>query len=148
MGQQNKREISRSFYLNLLLAVAMAGFFTVICVLFPRQIMGLYTTDEATKVAAGNYLFIIAGTFLAIAVATMLSTMFRCMEKATLPLVASIIAAALNTILNYILIFGKFGFKEMGAEGAAIATVVSQLANFFIMLLLFIRYRGTLSAGT
>ena len=147
MGQENKYEIRRSFFLNLFIAIGLAGAFTMLCLTVPRQIMGLYTTDEATKTAASGYLFLIAGTFLTMAGATMLSTMFRCMEKASLPLYASVAAACLNTALNYILIFGKFGFEKMGANGAAIATVVSQAVNFIIMLVLFIRYRDCLKCA-
>ena len=67
----------------------------------------------------------------------MLSTLFRCMEKASLPLYASIAAAVVNTGLNFVLIFGKLGFPAMGAKGVAVATVVAQLINFFIMLVLY-----------
>ena len=140
MGKKNQKEIRRSFYLNLAMAIEMAFLFTVVCVAFPRQIMGSYTKDEQTMVAAASYLAIIAGTFLPMAGATLLSTMFRCMEKAQLPLYASIASAILNTGLNYILIFGKFGFRPMGAEGAAIATLISQFANFFVMFLMIFRY--------
>ena len=147
LGQKNKQEVSRSFYLNLLMVTAMASVFTFLCMVFPQQIMGLYTQDHKTQLAAASYLTILAGTFLPVAGATLLSTLFRCMEKASLPLYASIIAAALNTGLNYVLIFGKLGFSAMGADGAAIATLVSQIANLLIMLLLFWKYREILTSG-
>lgn len=136
MGQNNKKEIKRSFYLNLWIAIGIAIAFTAICILAPEKIMSVYTKDEKTLLAAAEYLKIIAGTFLPIAGATMLSTMFRCMEKAQLPLYASIAAAVLNTGLNYIFIFGKFGFDPMGAKGAAIATFISQFTNFMIMFIM------------
>lgn len=148
LGQKNAAEVRRSFSLNLLLSVLLAGAFTLICLCFPRQVMGLYTKDPDTMAAAAEYLAIIAGTFLPVAGATMLSTMFRCMEKASLPLYASIGAALTNTGLNYILIFGKLGFAPMAAAGAAIATVISQLINFLIMLLLFWRYKGRMEIGS
>lgn len=147
LGQKNRQEVRRSFYLNLMIVTAMASVFTFLSILFPRQIMGLYTQDHETILAAASYLAVIAGTFLPVAGATLLSTLFRCMEKASLPLYASIIAAVLNTGLNYILIFGKLGFTAMGAEGAAIATLVSQLANFLIMLLLFLKYKDILKVS-
>lgn len=147
LGQKNRQEVRRSFYLNLMIVTAMASVFTFLSILFPRQIMGLYTQDRETILAAASYLAVIAGTFLPVAGATLLSTLFRCMEKASLPLYASIIAAVLNTGLNYILIFGKLGFPAMGAEGAAIATLVSQLANFLIMLLLFLKYKDILKVS-
>ena len=85
MGQKNGKEVRRSFVLNLLIGLALALFFTVMCVAFPGQIMGLYTEDAATRQAAAEYLTIIAATFLPVAGATMLSTLFRCMDKAALP---------------------------------------------------------------
>ena len=137
LGQKNKYEVRRSFYTNLILGAVIAGLFMFFCVLFPERIMGLYTKDAATREEAEKYLAIVAGTFLPLAGATLLSTLFRCIEKARLPLYASIASALLNTGLNYVLIFGKLGFSPMGARGAAIATLISQCANLVLMLLMF-----------
>ena len=141
MGQENRREVKRSFTVNLLFMAALACVFTLLCALFPVQIMGLYSKDRETVLSAAAYLSIISATFLPLAGATMLSTLFRCMEKAALPLYASIGAAVTNTALNYLLIFGKLGLPAMGAEGAALATVVSQAVNFTVMLLLMFKQR-------
>ena len=146
LGSKNQREIRRSFFGNLLFCLALAGVFTAVCLGLPKQIMGLYIPDGATVAAAAGYLTIVAGTFLPIAGSILLGTLLRCMEKASLPLYASIAAALLNTGLNYALIFGKLGFPAMGANGAAVATLVSQTANFLIMLLLFLPYRNCLAA--
>lgn len=146
LGSKNQREIRRSFFGNLLLCLALAGVFTAVCLGLPKQIMGLYIPDGATVAAAAGYLIIVAGTFLPIAGSILLGTLLRCMEKASLPLYASIAAALLNTGLNYALIFGKLGLPAMGANGAAVATLVSQTANFLIMLLLFLPYRNCLAA--
>lgn len=148
VGQNNKRELKRSFYVNLLFALGLAAVFTAACVCFPRSIIGVYTTDPLTLPVAAAYLKIIAWTFLPMAGATLLSTVFRCMEKAQLPLYAGIAAAVLNTGLNYLLIFGKLGFSPMGAEGAAIATLISQFANFAIMLLMLLTHRSLLAKGS
>lgn len=144
LGQKNKPEVKRSFALNLLFSVFFAGLFTLGCFLIPKQIMGLYTTDASTVEAAAGYLRILSGTFLPMAGATMLATLFRCMEKANYPLYASITAALTNTALNYLLIFGKLGFAPMGAEGAALATLVSQWVNFILMLMLYRPLRAIL----
>lgn len=145
LGQQNQREVRRSFFLNLLLALGLAVIFVMLCAFLPEQIMGLYTKDYDTVRAAAGYLAILAASFLPMAGATLLATLFRCMEKASLPLYASIVAAVLNTGLNFLLIFGKCGFTALGAEGAAIATVISQAANFLIMLALLLKKRTRLT---
>lgn len=139
IGQKNERETSRSFWINMLLGLAVAVVFTLLCALFPNAIMRLYTKDPPTGQAAAEYLAIISGTFIPMAAATMISTLFRCTDRPRLPLYASIVSALLNTAINYILIFGKLGFEPMGARGAAIATVIAQFANLIIMLLMLKR---------
>ena len=136
LGQKNRSEVRRSFFTNLLLGAGIAGMFMVICTLFPNQIMGAYTKDVQTRQAAAEYLMLVSGTFVPMTGATLLSTLFRCLEKPRLPLYASILSALLNTGLNYILIFGKLGISPMGVRGAAFATVISQCANFLLMLLM------------
>ena len=139
LGQKNRSEVRRSFFTNLLLGAGIAGMFMVICTLFPNQIMGAYTKDMQTRQAAAEYLMLVSGTFVPMTGATLLSTLFRCLEKPRLPLYASILSALLNTGLNYILIFGKLGISPMGVRGAAFATVISQCANFLLMFLMLSR---------
>ncbi len=106
--------------------------------------MGLYTSDNRIIETGAEYLTITAAAFLPSAGAALGSVMLRCMEKAALPLYASILSAVLNTLLNYILIFGKIGIKPMGVSGAATATVISQWVNMamIVMMLYCNRYRG------
>lgn len=136
LGQKNRPAVRQSFYTNLLLSAGIAGVFTTLCILFPGRIMGFYTRDPAAREAAAAYLIIVSGTFLPMAGAALLSTLFRCTDRPRLPLYASMASAVLNTGLNYILIFGKFGLAPMGAQGAAISTVISQWVNFLLMLLM------------
>lgn len=140
MGKKDSKEVSRSFYLNLFLSVLLAILFTGICLIFPRYIMGIYTKDMMTRDIAAGYLRIIALSYLPMAVTTLLATLLRCMEAASLPLYASVFAAVVNTGLNYILIFGKLGFPCMEVKGAALATVISQLAGCALSIILFVIY--------
>lgn len=139
MGKEDEKEVSRSFFLNLTLAAGIAGFFTILCILAPEWIMKLYIKDIPTVQEASAYLRILAVAYLPMAGAALLSTMLRCMEKAQLALYASIAAALLNTGLNYILIFGKMGISPMGVEGAALATLFSQLVYFLLILRMFVQ---------
>ena len=141
IGQKNKGDVRRSFFVNLLLAVGIAFLFTMVCFSVPEIIMGLYTqeTDLAMRSAAAEYLSVYAWSFIPAAVMTLTATLLRCMEKATVPLYAGFISALLNTVLNYVLIFGRFGFAPMGAKGAAIASVIAQIAGLLIVITLALK---------
>lgn len=139
IGQKNRGEVRRSFYVNLIPALLIALCFAVPCAVLPERIMRLYSKDAATVAVAADYLRIIAGTFPPVALSTMLSALLRCIDRPRLPLYAGIASALLNTGLNYLLIFGKLGLPALGARGAAIATLVSQLVNVLVLLALYPR---------
>ena len=113
LGQRQTEAAARAFTVNLAAAAAAALFFTAVCLLFPQQVMGLYTKDFATCQAAAAYLSILALSFLPAAGTTLLSALFRCLGRPSLPLYAGM--------------------------AAALATVIAQLAGFLLLLGLYAR---------
>ena len=142
VGQKDDEEVSRCFCVNLFLAVILAVFFTMLSAMCPQIIMRIYTRDQTVRKVAAGYLRIVSVTYLPIAISSLTSVLLRCMEKAELPMYASICSAVMNTGLNYVLIFGKCGIPKMGVQGAAIATVISQSVNCVLLLVLFLGYYG------
>lgn len=138
LGNGNQNEVHRSFYLNLVIGVLLGVLFMVAGIFFNEQLMFLYTKDQHTLIESSKYLEIVSSGFVALGLTTMLSTLFRCIEKAYLPLYASIGAALLNTLLNYVFIF----VFKLGYMGAGYATVISQYVNLIIVFVMFIRYRA------
>lgn len=157
LGMGDRRMADRSLSVNLAAATALALLFTALCALFPGQIVGLYIRDDPAVLAAGqNYLTCILWTYLPMGVSSILAVMVRCLGRAVWPLAAGITSAAVNTGLNYALIFGRFGCPALGVTGAAVASVISQLVNMLLMLAVFhlVQLRGqgnfrfSLSLGT
>lgn len=140
MGSRSEREVSRSLFSNLFLAAGLAGIFSLLSILFPQQILGLYTKDGATCALAAEYLKLVAFSYLPLALSSVISTLLRCMEAATFPMYASFTGVVMNTGLNYLLIFGKAGFPKMGVRGAATASVASQAATCLLTLGFFVYY--------
>lgn len=128
MGQENQKQFQKCFAANLRLAAALALLCTLLCLVFPGQIMRLYTKDDAAHAQAAAYLRLYCLTFLPLAVTSLASVLLRCVNAAVLPLAASFFSVLLNTGMNYLLIFGKCGFPRLGVQGAAAASVLSQLA--------------------
>ncbi|MCR5607477.1 MAG: MATE family efflux transporter [Lachnospiraceae bacterium] len=135
IGAKDEKEVNRSFWLNTSLSLLIAVIFMSVCMLCPNYLMGLYSTDKYTVNIASEYLIIVSFGFLPYAINMLISTRLRCMEKAALPLIFGIMANAINTVLNYVLIFGKLGFSSMGARGAGLATVISQIFNMLLLVI-------------
>lgn len=141
LGRKDGALAARSFYANLVWALGLGAMFSVPCIVFPEAIMALYTKDIATRRLAVTYIRILAVSFLPMAASAVITAMLRCMEAASLPLYASILALVCNTGLNYLLIFGKWIFPKMGVEGAAWASVAAQGISCFAILFFFLRHK-------
>ncbi len=61
------------------------------------------------------------------------------LERTKVVLLGTVIAAFLNALLNYVLIFGNFGFPELGVRGAATASLIVQVSNFAILAVYVLR---------
>lgn len=142
LGMKDEDMADRSLYVNLLAAVALALLFTVLCLLLPGQIIDIYIKDDPAVLSVGtDYLVRIVWTYLPMGISSILAVMIRCMDRAVCPLYAGITAAVVNTTLNYVLIFGHFGFPALGVTGAAVASVISQFVNLLLILIMFYRIR-------
>ncbi len=62
------------------------------------------------------------------------NTLRECGET-VVPMRAGIAAVFVNLVFNYLLIYGKFGFPELGVSGAAIATVLSRYVEMLCVVL-------------
>lgn len=65
--------------------------------------------------------------------------------NAVVPLASALVANAVNIIGDYVLIFGKFGFPEMGVKGAAIATAVAQMVGFMVTLIFILMGKANIN---
>lgn len=109
--------------------------FTLGGVFLSRQLMSIYTDSPAVIEQGGAYMRIVAFSYIPFAMTMSYSIMLRSVEKTRLPLVLSLQTLLLNTFLNYVLIFGKLGLPAMGIRGAAVATLISRLAELAIVLI-------------
>ena len=69
----------------------------------------------------------------------LLNAILRGYGNTKAPLAFSAIVVIINLSLDYILIFGKLGFPELGVKGAAFATCIAQTTSFCFSLIYFIK---------
>lgn len=127
VGSKNKKRVKESLLFNMGIAFVIAVIFMVFSLLFPRPIMSAYSKDEATILAAAQYLWIIAFGFIPMVVSLFFSTLLRSTGLAKLPMYGSVASIVINAVLDYIMIFGKAGFPALGIAGAAWATTIARM---------------------
>ena len=145
-----KRDISRIKHLSgigIASGLTVAVFFSIISLVFPEQLMSLFSRDETVVTLGAGYLKITGTIFAFSAVSFSLMLNLRAMGFVRVPLICSLVAVSLNIFLNYILIFGKLGFPALGVTGAAIGTTISKIVECIVMASIVYGYRNPLAAG-
>ena len=146
-GQGNLTAIRKIMSITLLIAVSAAVVFSAAALLFPAQVIGIYTRDQAVIAAGIDYLRIIAVSYVFYAVTHTLLTLLRSVETVRISAWIHVLSFVTNVFFNYLFIFGKWGAPRLGIAGAAIGTVIArgvEIAVVLVYMLVFerkIRYR-------
>ena len=140
-GQKDEEGVANTFRFKLWLAVILTGITVVIFLLFGEPLIQMYLNgsqdggDTAAVLRYGkDYLAVmLVGLAPFMLVQVYASTLREC-GRTVVPMKAGIAAVFVNLIFNYLLIYGKFGFPEMGVTGAAAATVLSRYVEAVIVI--------------
>lgn len=140
-GAQDDNGVRHCFRIKWMIVLGMMAFALLIFLTIPERLIGIYLAgdthadDVAKTLAFGmDYLLVMLWGLLPFAVAQVYASTLREMGETKLPMMASVIGILTNLIFNYLLIFGKFGFPEMGVTGAAVATVLSRYLEMAIIV--------------
>lgn len=113
-------------------------FFTAAFV-FPHVIVGLFTDEPKVVELAQIYMKTGSWTVLFIGISMPIEASLRGTQQTMLPFYTSAFVFSLNTFLNYLLIYGNFGFPHLGVKGAALATVISRFLEMSIMIIIILK---------
>lgn len=136
LGQKKQHEANQVTLHGILLAVLNWLIFAVIGIFFSEMFLRLFTQDQEILNMGISYMRICTlfsfGVFMQI-------TYERIMQATGNPIYNMVIqgiGALVNIILDPIFIFGMFGFPKLGVTGAAIATVIGQIAAMILGILI------------
>ena len=133
-GRQNIRSLRKVGGCGLKLAAGGGLLIWALCLIFPSQLMAIFTTDASIASEGMAYMAIIKYTFVLFLITQAILATLRCAETVRIAFIVSCVSLVVNVGINYCLIFGKFGLPEMGIRGAAIGTLIARIVELIIVL--------------
>lgn len=133
-GAKNEKGINKAFGASMVFILIISLLFGGMAVTNPEFMMRVYTDKETIVKLGAPYMRIVGFAYPLQAAAVLISFLMRCTERIKAPMIGSIAALITNFILNWILIYGRFGAPKMGAAGAAVGTLVSGIVNVLVLL--------------
>ncbi len=132
LGEKNYDQVSKAAHNSILLSICSCIVFALIGIFGSRLFFASQTADPQIREYGFQYMSIVCifsfGVFLQISMERLLQstglTFYTMITQGT--------GAIINIIFDPILIFGYFGFPEMGVAGAAAATVFGQIVAMFL----------------
>jgi putative MATE family efflux protein len=144
IGQNKIKSISKIFSTSILILFIIALLlFVLLYFLMPEWIIS-YSKNETIAIYQGQYIKIRSFALFSSVLTLAIQAFYMAIGKTWVVLIASLIIALSNIVLDYALIFGNFSLPEMGLEGAAWAsTIADGLGTLFLVLFtLFTSYKS------
>ncbi len=123
----NNFDKAKSTFKHGLFLCSALGVALFLLVFFAKPLMYLMKQPTEVVELAIPYLDLVAFSLIPLVIFQALKQFSDGMSMTKYPMYATLIANILNVVLNYLLIFGKFGFPEMGMVGAAYGTLLSRV---------------------
>ncbi len=142
-GAKDQRGMRQAFMFKLLAGCIALIPYLMVCIVYPREILSLMVIGNTQAVLildeAVKYMRIMSLVGIPMIISVSIASSLRDMGKVKTPLVVTVIATLTNTVFNYLLIYGKFGFPALGVRGAAYATVIARTLEFIVFAFIYFR---------
>lgn len=133
-GRRDVPNLRRVLGLCLILSVSTSLIFFALAQFFPQQILSIYSRDPLVIELGARYIRTFSWTFLFFGVTFSYALIMRSTGDVKTPTTISVIALSISTFLSFALIFGKFGFPQLGIQGAAVAAVIARFIECVTLL--------------
>lgn len=141
-GQGSTEGIRASTRMKAIICAFVTAAGIAVLLLGKDLLFGLYLQGESAQIdssltmsLASDYLHIMLIGLPAMAVTQIYSTSLRETGDSVKPMAAGILSVATDILFNYLLIYGNFGFPQLGVKGAAIATVIARYLEMTALIL-------------
>lgn len=131
-GKQDKESVEEVLCIALKISFLISLIFFVAAFFFPRILMQIFTNEMLLIEAEIPYLRIVSWSYLFMGFSQIYLCIMKNSGRTTKSTIYGSSALVLNILLNAVLIFGLFGFPQMGIAGAASATTISRAVELLL----------------
>ncbi|WP_323021576.1 MATE family efflux transporter [Pararhodobacter sp.] len=126
-------EVRRVTRMGIWLSLAFAAV-ALPLFLFSGSLLAVLGQEPDVALVGGGYLSIVGFGLAPALVAMVMKSYLAALGRTQVVLWATIAGVFVNIGVNWLLIFGNFGFPEMGARGAAVASVLVQIVTLVVLM--------------
>lgn len=134
-GAHDHKHMKQTFRFALLTSCIIMSTFVGIALLFPEHIIRFFIQDDKVVSEGLKYIIVCALTFLPNMITMAIAGSMRATGDSKRPLMASVVSVLTNAFFNYGLIYGNFGFPQLGVLGAALGTLIARFVELAIILM-------------
>lgn len=128
-GMRDTRTIEKVMGMSFRIGVMVSFVATAAVWIAPKQIMRLFTNEDAVLLESIGYLKIVSLSYMISAFTNVYLNIVRSIERVVVATVIYSVSLVVNITLNAIFIFGLLGSPAMGIIGAALGTVCARLTE-------------------
>ncbi|BFH63197.1 MATE family efflux transporter [Paenibacillus azoreducens] len=139
-GAKNMEAVKKAASIGMRIALLVSVVMWIVVLLLPEGCMSLFTNEERVIQEGAQYLRIICFSYVFFAVTNMLLASLRSVEIVRIGFIVSLSTLIINVCLNYVLIYGHFGFPRMGVSGSATATLAARIIETCIVIVFIKRF--------
>ncbi len=140
-GKRDTATIEKILGMGLSGGIVIAAAFTVLALLIPERLVGIFTSDREVIFEGAKYLRIVGLSYVFMAVTQVYLNIMRSIERVVVATVVYFVSLLVNIVINAVLIFGLFGAPRLEIAGAAIGTLCARITET-VMVLLYARYKN------
>lgn len=151
LGKDDKDAFKNTFYTVMCISLIIGIGVILLSLLGGKLLFSkVFRLEDNILTLCLEYFYIASTTVVMNMVIFNFSVYFRNLKNTKISFYSTIIATSINAVFDYLFVYGKLGFPELGAKGAAVGSVFGLLAGILIYVVKFYRnkkitFKGVIS---
>ncbi len=139
VGSRQSKSVSYSVMQAIYLAVALALFILIIGAFSLNPVLNAMDLEDSVHMVAHDYLIALSLGIIPLFIYNALRAFIDALGQTRISMIITLCALPVNVLFNYLLIYGKFGFPELGGVGSGYATAITYWLIALVAILVVIK---------